>query len=126
MNEIKPNKIFGYKKMQSTYEKLSFVLTEEARSPDGINIRTREGLLEWIIQVCNEKVRNMETYFTIVEIIDAYIHRFPQNVTRKNIQLIGMVALSLGDSTKTLNDNEIVELCDDAYSVKSLYKCDNK
>lgn len=99
---------------------------EEARDqirPDFLEVqqevtsKMRAILVDWLVEVCMKYKLKSETLFLAVNLLDRFLAR--KSVTRKRLQLVGIVAILVAAKFEEIYPPEIRELvyiCDKAYT----------
>lgn len=75
----------------------------------GIHYRMRSVLLEWILEVCAVYKLQRETYFLTVDLLDRYLSS-TKNVSKKNLQLIGVSCLFIASKIEEIYPPKLTEL----------------
>lgn len=75
----------------------------------GIHYRMRSVLLEWILEVCAVYKLQRETYFITVDLLDRYLSS-TKNVSKKNLQLIGVSCLFIASKIEEIYPPKLTEL----------------
>ena len=88
-----------------------------------INVRMREILIDWIVDVHYKFKLVPETLYLCVNVIDRFLER--EIISRNKLQLVGVTALLLASKYEeiyppTLDD--LVHICDGAYTDKEILK----
>ncbi|KAG6387693.1 hypothetical protein SASPL_152885 [Salvia splendens] len=108
-----------YKKMEG----VSRVLPEYMSQQPDINERMRAILIDWLIEVHHKFDLRKETLFLTVNLIDRFLAK--QSVVRKELQLIGLVAMLLAckyEEVAVPVVEDLVFISDKAYERKEVLK----
>ncbi|KAL1566659.1 G2/mitotic-specific cyclin-2-like [Salvia divinorum] len=108
-----------YKKMEGA----SHVLPEYMSQQLDINERMRAILIDWLIEVHHKFDLRKETLFLTVNLIDRFLAK--QSVVRKELQLIGLVAMLLAckyEEVAVPVVEDLVFISDKAYERKEVLK----
>jgi cyclin B len=96
------------------------------RQPE-ITARMRAILIDWLVLVCTKSKLSPDAFYLCVNIMDRYLSE--KKATKRNLQLIGTAALFIASKYEDIYHvpvDDLVYLCDRAYSVEQVYHMEEK
>lgn len=104
----------------------SITLLEKNR---GFSAKMRNILIDWLVDVHYKYRLKSETLFLCVGLLNCTVSHCKMNVTRKNLQLVGMVCLwvaSKFEDTVPPDISDLVYVCDNAYDKEDIILTESK
>lgn len=92
-----------------------------------ITSRMRAILIDWLALVCTKSKLSPDAFYLTVNILDRYLSL--KKATKKNLQLIGAAALFIASKYEDIYHvpvDDLVYLCDRAYSTEQIYRMEEK
>ncbi|XP_054825160.1 G2/mitotic-specific cyclin-1-like [Prosopis cineraria] len=102
-------------------ESISCVTPNYMAQQDDINERMRAVLIDWLIEVHDKFDLMQETLFLTINLIDRFLEK--QNVMRKKLQLVGLVAMLLACKYEEVSVpvvGDLILISDKAYTRKEV------
>jgi transcription initiation factor TFIIIB Brf1 subunit/transcription initiation factor TFIIB len=82
-------------------------------------------LIDWLALVCTKSKLCPEVLYLTVNILDRFLDKTKKKVTKKNLQLVGTACLFISSKYEDIYHvpvDDLVYLCDRAYSVEQIYE----
>lgn len=111
---------------------------EEHRSradPDYMIVQTeispkmRAILIDWLALVCTKSKLCPDVLYLTVNVLDRFLDKTTENVTKKNLQLVGTACVFISSKYEDIYHipvDDLVYLCDRAYTAEQIYEMEHK